>query len=123
MAPRGPSGGPGTRARRGAGEAQAVLDAAGAAAEVVDWLGEALQHRSDAYYVCAALHCFVRRVAGVEVGEDEDVGVSGDRTAGPLGLPYRRDGGGVVLQRAVDGQTGFAFAHDPGGLGDLVDVL
>src|ERR1019366_3222779 len=116
MAPRGPSGGPGTRGRRGAGEAQAVLDAAGrrlpaerlsgarldcgerqrvddvvhhgAAAEVVDWLGEALQHRSDAYYVCAALHCFVRRVAGVEVGEDEDVGVSGDRTAGPFGLPY-----------------------------------
>src|SRR5512142_2207291 len=42
--------------------------------------------------------------------------------AGPLGLADRGGGGGVVLQRAVDGQVRLAIAHDPGGLGYLVHV-
>src|ERR1022692_3711999 len=94
----------------------------GTPAEVVNWLGEALQHGADAHYVGAALHSFVRRVASVEIREDEDVRASGHRTAGPLALSYRSDGCGVVLQWAVNGQIGLAFAHDPGRLGDLVDI-
>src|ERR1017187_3302953 len=36
--------------------------------------------------------------------------------------PYRGDDSSVVVQRTVDRQRGFAFAHDPGRLGDLVDI-
>ncbi len=98
-----------------------VLDQ-GAAAQVVHRLGQALEHRPDADHLGAALHRLVRRVAGVQVGEDEDAGPAGHQAARPLGLADRGDRGRVVLQRAVHGQAGFAFAHDPGGLGDLVHV-
>src|ERR1700758_4574869 len=47
---------------------------------------------------------------------------AGHRTAGPLGLADRGDGGGVVLQRAIDEQVRLALTHDPGGLGHLVHV-
>src|SRR5579871_3304228 len=85
------------------GKRQRVNDVVhqGAAAEVVHRPGEALQHRADAHYLCAALDGFICRVASVEVWEDEDVGAAGHRAARPLALPYRSDGGGVVLQRAV----------------------
>src|SRR5580658_11275359 len=94
----------------------------GTAAEVVHWSGEALEHRTDAHYLRAALHSLVGGIAGVEVREDEDGGAPGHGALWPLVLRHRCDGGRVVLQRAVDGQAGFAFTHDPGRLGDLVDV-
>jgi hypothetical protein len=81
-----------------------------------------LQHRADADHLSAALHCLVRRVAGIQVGEDEDGSLAGYRTAGPFGLADRGDGGSVVLHRAVDGQAWFALPYDLRGLGDLVDV-
>src|SRR5580658_2597870 len=94
----------------------------GTAAEVVHRLGEALEHRANAHYLRAALHRLIGGVAGVEVREDEDGGTPGHGAVWPLVVRHRCDGGRVVLQRAVYGQTGFAFTHDPGRLGDLVDV-
>lgn len=54
---------------------------------------QALQHRADADNLSAALDGLVGRVAGVQVREDKDGGLAGDRTAGPFDLADRGDGG------------------------------
>ena len=72
--------------------------------------------------MCTALHGLICRVAGIEVGKNEHVGVAGHWAAGPFGPPYRLDCRGIVLQGPVDGQIGLALAHDLGGPRDLFDV-
>src|SRR3954447_14919095 len=97
--PVGPRGGLDGRDGNGVDD---VLDQ-GAAGEVVHRLGQPLQHRPDADDVGASLHRLVRRVAGVEVREDEHRGASGDGAFRSLAAGYGCDGGRVVLEGTVHG--------------------
>lgn len=74
----------------------------------------------DADNVGAALDSFAGGVAGVQVGEDDDVRSPGHRTARALSLADRPDRSGVVLQRAVDGEARLASPEFLGGRGELV---
>jgi len=94
----------------------------GSATEVVDGFAEALEHRTHGDDVGGALDGFVGGVAGVEVGEDEDVGATGDGAVRGFGPGDFADAGGVVLKGAVDDERRVAAADDIGGLGDFIDV-
>ncbi|MNO98733.1 hypothetical protein D3C76_904870 [compost metagenome] len=82
-----------------------------------------MQHRPEADAVGAALHGFVRGVAGVQVGEHEHRGATGH-------LAVRRQlpghgfvGGGVILQRTVDQQRVLLFMGEQCRFADLLDFL
>lgn len=106
------------------GEGDGVEDVfnQGAAGEVVDGAFHALQHGADADDVGAALNGFVGGIAGVEVGEDEHGGFAGDGTVGGFGRGDVGDGGGVVLEGAVEEEVGTFLLGQLGGLADFVDV-
>jgi len=74
-----------------------------------------LQHGADAQYVGATLYGFVGGFAGVQVGEDEHVGLAGYFAVGRFLAAYAGHAGGVVLQRAVDEQVGAFFLRQAGG--------
>ncbi len=74
----------------------------GAARQVGDRLGEALEDRADGGGAGQVAGQLVAEIGGVQVREDQHVGPAGDRAvAGELGRGDRRDEGAVGLQLAV----------------------
>ena len=90
--------------------------------QIVDRSPQSLQHRSDGDRPGRTLDRLVGVVAGVEVREHEDGGPARDLAAGQLRACDARVDGRVVLDRAVHGQGGPAFAHQRSRRPDLVDV-
>src|SRR5574344_1688450 len=107
-----------------ANRADDVLGAA-AARQVVHGLRKALEVRSDRIRPAEALRDLVSDVAGVEVGEDEDVGVALDRAIRVLQLAGCGDDRGVELHLAVhrDARLGEPRLRELDGLLDLLDEL
>ena len=109
------------------GDADVAEDVFGGATagEVVDGFGHALDDGAEGGGAAEALDQFVADVAGLEVGEDEDVGVALDGAAGVLLQGDGGDDGGVGLDFAVDHGVELEFLEaglgEAGGLGDLVD--
>ena len=77
-----------------------------AAGEVVDGGVQALQDGAVGVKGAQALGDLVADVAGVDVREDEGVGVAGHLGVGALGVGHTGRHGGVELQLAVHGQVG-----------------
>jgi hypothetical protein len=91
--------------------------------QVADRLGEALQKRPDRLRAAQPLRQFVADIAGIEVREDQNTGLAGDRACllellgGDLGNQRR-----VGLELAVDGQQRRALSHEFERLAHLVDA-
>ena len=88
-----------------------------AAGEVVDGGVQALQDGAVSGEAAQTLGDLIADVAGLDLREDEGVGVTGDLGAGELLLTDHGGDGGVELHLAVDGQL------RSGGLGLLAGVL
>ena len=82
--------------------------------EVVDRLGQALEHRSDGDGAGRALHRLVGVVAGVEVGEHEHRGPPGDLGARHLRCCHVGVDRRVVLDGSVDLEVGSPLADELG---------
>src|SRR3954451_17115382 len=84
-------------------------------------LAQALEHRTDRDRPRGALNRLVGVVPGVQVGEDEHRRAPGHRRLRQLGLRHGGVDRGVVLDRSLDEQVGFAFLHQSGGRRHLLD--
>ena len=104
------------------GDGDDANDIAGGATarEVVDRLGDALEDGAVGLGATEALDELVADVAGLEVGEHEDVGVTRDLALGGLQLSDLGHNGGVELQVAVDGELGSLLLGKRRGLLDLL---
>ena len=84
-----------------------------ATGQIIDGRGQALQDGAVGLEAAQALGDLVADVAGLDVGEDEGVGVAGHGRAGELQLAHFGSHGGIELHLAVDGQLGSHFlGHD-----------
>ena len=89
-------------ARRAWRTLPSISSTGGAAREVAHGLGEALEHRAVGVRMAEDLHELDADVAGMEVGEDEDVRPSGDLArALHLVLRHRGHDGGIELELAI----------------------
>jgi hypothetical protein len=77
-----------------------------AAGEVVDGGVQALQDGAVGSEAAQALGYLIADVAGLDLREDEGVGIAGDLGAGELQLADHRGNGGVELHLAVHGELG-----------------
>jgi len=85
-------------------------------AQVVNGFVESLQHGAGGRWSRhGPLYGFVCVVAGIQVGEDEDRGMTGHIRVRRLGAGDLRVHCGVVLQRSLDGQVQMAFFGKPAG--------
>ena len=99
-----------------------VVDA-GAARQIADRFGEALQERPDRLRAAQPLRQLVADVAGIEIREDQHIGVAGD-VAGVFHFLLRHRGNerGIGLEFAVDGQLRLARPRNRQRLAHLVDA-
>ena len=96
------------------------LGGVAAAGEVVDGGVEAQEHGAVGIEVAQALGDLVADVAGVDLREDEGVGVACHGGAGELQLAHHGGDGGVELHLAVDVEVGVGGLDLLGGLAHLV---
>src|SRR5690606_34519317 len=90
--------------------------------QVVDRLGQALQHRPDADDIGAALHGFVGGITGVQIREHQYRRLAGYRAVRRFAAGHAGGGGGVILQRAVNNQIGAQLTHQFGGGADFFHI-
>jgi hypothetical protein len=92
-----------------------------AAGEVVDGGVQALQDGAVGSEAAQALGDLIADVAGLDLREDEGVGIARDLGAGELQLADHRGDGGVELHLAVDGELGIELLALLGGVRAQVD--
>ena len=86
-------------------------------------MGESLEERADGLGVGHILGKLVAGIAGVEVREDQDVGLAGDFAFGfdLLGGNAGHDGG-IGLELAVKGELRCSLPSDGQGLGNFLNA-
>ena len=90
--------------------------------KVVDWFRESLTDRSYRFGVAETLNEFVADIAGLEVGEDKNIGATRDAALGSFELADVRHERGVELELAVNEEVGMKLVEHFGGVNDLLHV-
>jgi hypothetical protein len=97
------------------------------AGEIVQGHGKSLEHRTVGLCFAQTLDQLVADVSGVQVGEDQHVGLSGNRAAGSLGFADAGNDGGISLEFTVAEDIQLAFfdatGEFSGGFADLDEQI